>query len=167
MASKRITTLKDLTQDPHNANKGTDAGREMLAHSLRDYGAGRSILADKNGVVIAGNKTLEQAAAAGITNIIVVPTTGDSIVVHQRTDLDLNEDRRAKELAIADNRVSEIDLQWDAEALQGMGDLSKFFNDAEIAKLTDTFEAGTADEQSQLDQDRTHTCPQCGHEFKA
>ncbi len=66
MQSKDIRTLSDLVPDPDNANRGTERGAALLEHSLRQYGAGRSILADKNGVVIAGNKTLEQAAALGL-----------------------------------------------------------------------------------------------------
>ena len=44
--------------DSRNANKGTERGLALLDKSLRQYGAGRSILVDKNGRVIAGNKTL-------------------------------------------------------------------------------------------------------------
>jgi hypothetical protein len=51
-------SIRDLTPDPRNANKGSERGTGMLEHSLRSYGAGRSILADKHGVIIAGNKTL-------------------------------------------------------------------------------------------------------------
>lgn len=49
------STTTPLTTDPHNANKGTARGRGLLEQSLRSYGAGRSALADKHGVLIAGN----------------------------------------------------------------------------------------------------------------
>jgi len=39
--------LEDLVQDRQNANAGTERGRYMLDHSLRELGAGRSILVDK------------------------------------------------------------------------------------------------------------------------
>src|SRR5712692_877594 len=39
------------------------------------------------------------------------------VVVVQRTDLDLETDPRARALAIADNRVAELDLDWDPAVL--------------------------------------------------
>jgi len=110
--------LTRFSQDPENLNKGTDRGRRMLSQSIQDLGAGRSILVDRNGVIIAGNKTAEAAIAEGLEDAIVVQTQGDKVVVVQRTDLDLTKDPKAKQLAIADNRIAEIDLSWDAEALQ-------------------------------------------------
>ena len=53
--------LPDLHADPHNANRGTDRGRAALAQSLRDHGAGRAVLIDRHGRIIAGHKTVEQA----------------------------------------------------------------------------------------------------------
>ncbi len=117
MSSHQQTPIKvaDLTPDPRNANRGTRRGRRALKTSLEKYGAGRSILVDKHGTVIAGNKTLEGARAAGVTDVIVVPTDGSQLVAVQRTDLDLTADAKARELAYADNRTSELDLEWDAE----------------------------------------------------
>ena len=114
--------LSNFSADPNNANMGTDKGRRMLSQSLQDLGAGRSILVDRNGVIIAGNKTAEAAIAEGLEDAIVVQTQGDKVVVVQRTDLDLTKDPKAKQLAIADNRIAEIDLSWDAEALQKLAE---------------------------------------------
>ena len=50
-AVKPIRELADLTLDPKNANKGTEKGRKMVAESLNRYGAGRSILVDREGHV--------------------------------------------------------------------------------------------------------------------
>ena len=85
---------------------------------MKAYGAGRSILADRHGVVIAGNKTLEQAQALGL-KVRVVETTGDELVVVQRTNLDLATDATARQLALADNRVAELNLEWDPTLLAG------------------------------------------------
>src|SRR5438876_6969976 len=87
----RIQTLTDLRPDPQNANRGSARGRALLGQSLRECGAGRSILADREGRVIAGNKTLEQAAALRMP-IRVVETDGGELVVVHRTDLDLARD---------------------------------------------------------------------------
>ncbi len=90
--------MTHLTPDPRNANKGTDEGSELLAASLARYGAGRSVLVDKDGRIIAGNKTVEAAEAAGIP-FRVIETTGDEVVVVQRTDLELGPTGKARELA--------------------------------------------------------------------
>jgi DNA modification methylase len=112
-----LTSLSELQLDLKNANKGTPRGTQMLADSLKAYGAGRSILVDQHGVVIAGNKTVEQAKALGL-GIQVVDTTGDALVVVRRTNLDLATDPDARALAIADNRVGEINLEWDPTLLE-------------------------------------------------
>jgi DNA modification methylase len=129
--------ITDLKFDPRNANKGTERGRKALVASLKKFGAGRSILVDKNGTVIAGNKTLAQAIAAGHEDVVVVKTDGSQIVAVQRTDLDLR-DAKAKGLAVADNRVAELDLDWDPEVLAEMGkdiDLSSFWSPEEFGNL--------------------------------
>src|SRR5689334_3265124 len=98
-----IKKLADLTPDDKNANRGTERGAALLENSLREYGAGRSILVDSKGKIIAGNKTVEQAGQIGLEDVIVVQTDGTKLVAVQRTDLDLDKDPRAKALAIADN----------------------------------------------------------------
>ena len=112
-----IQSLDDLQPDPLNANRGTDRGREALRRSLHTYGAGRSIVIDKRGRILGGHKTVEQAKHLGLP-ITVVPTTGQELVVVQRVDLDARTDPRAQELALADNRVAELDLDWDPAVLR-------------------------------------------------
>ncbi len=131
-----------LTFDQRNANRGTRRGRELLEHSLQEYGAGRSVLADKNGALIAGNKTLETANRLGLP-VRIIPTDGSELVVVQRTDLDLYDpqDRRGRELAYADNRVGELDLAWDADQLiedrESGVDLAAFWTEPEYDLLLD------------------------------
>jgi DNA modification methylase len=57
-------------------------------------------------------------------------------VAVKRTDLDLERDKAARELAVADNRVAEVDLAWSPEALQAIDvDLSGMWTEQELAKL--------------------------------
>jgi hypothetical protein len=140
--TKKLSTLADLTPDPNNANKGTPRGDGLLDRSLQNLGAGRSILVDRNGVVIAGNKTHGKFGemTSGDGGIRVVQTTGHELVVVQRTDLDLlspgEDGRRARELAIADNRIAELDLDWDPEALlNGDVRLDLYFGPDELKKI--------------------------------
>lgn len=144
-AIRPVRSLKDLTQDPLNANEGTQRGRAMLETSVRRSGFGRPVLADRRGRLIAGNKTVQAAAALGDVELVVVKTTGKELVVHQRTDLDLDRDVEAKELAIADNRTSEVGLSWapaNLKTLEQSGvDLRQFWRQPEYAKLLKDGEA--------------------------
>jgi DNA modification methylase len=129
--------IVELIADHRNANKGTKRGNKAVADSITRYGAGRSILIDKDGRIIAGNKTAANAAAAGIYDVIVVPSDGTKIIAVQRTDLSLD-DAKAKELAIADNRTAELGLEWDSNVLAEFStelDLKPFFTDAELRNL--------------------------------
>jgi len=105
----RTIPIGDLAPDDNNANRGTARGRKMLKGSLKKLGAGRSILVDKNFTTIAGNKTLDEAKKQGFKRVVVVDSAGDTLVAVRRTDLDV-QDKKGQELAIADNRVSEVDL---------------------------------------------------------
>src|SRR5262245_27310630 len=136
MSNKDFETLEDLTPDDKNPNKGTARGAGLLETSLRRLGAGRSILADKNGKLIAGNKTHERAVELGL-GARFVRTKGDDVVVVIREDLDLDTDPQARELSIADNRVGEVSLEWDADVLRQLsGDaLKNYWKDDELAEL--------------------------------
>jgi hypothetical protein len=109
-----------------------------LESSLRNYGAGRSILIDRDNRIIAGNKTVESAVDIGLKDLIVVETDGTQLVAVKRVDLTLDEEP-ARQLAYADNRVAELDLSWDVDVIvedlaQGV-DLSEFFTDEEISAM--------------------------------
>lgn len=137
MTKTRTGKLSDLTPDDRNANQGTERGGEFLEHSLREWGAGRSVLADKHGRLIAGNKTVERAAAIGMDDVLIVPTDGSKLVVVQRTDLDLD-DPRTRAFAVADNRAGELSLAWSPEALKALqaeGVHPPGFTDKELAAV--------------------------------
>jgi DNA modification methylase len=127
-----------LSLDPLNANRGTERGQRELDRSLREYGTGRSVLVDRNGVIIAGNKTYERAKQLNIP-IRVVKSDGTTLIAVQREDLDLGTNPHARALAVADNRVAELDLNWDPELLKryeadGL-DLKTLFTDEEFERL--------------------------------
>ncbi len=107
---------KDFKEDPRNANKGTQKGAKMLETSIEKFGAARSMVADADGFMPAGNKTREALVAAGIRNAVVVETDGNTPVIVKRTDWHLNEERgTAREYAYADNRIGQVNLEWDME----------------------------------------------------
>ena len=118
--TKDIKTIADLTPDGENFNRHTEFGQKLLEDSLRKFGAGRSILVDKDGNIIAGNSTTETAAAIGMDDVVVVQTDGTKLVVVQRTDLSLDSPE-GRELALADNMTAlkgiDIDLDKVKETL--------------------------------------------------
>lgn len=144
---KDITKLEDLTPDDRNLNKGTKRGLELLAKSLEKFGAGRSILVDRDGRVIAGNKTLEQAVDMGL-EVHVVKTDGKRLVVVQREDISL-ETPQGREFALADNRVSQVDFELDLEQLAALTseglDVSDFYFPEEITELVKQAQTTSAD----------------------
>ena len=75
--AKTIEDISDLIPDPRNANLGTERGLRMLDDSLREDGAGRSILVDRDGVTIAGAKHPPIALAGGRGAHFQLPGTGN------------------------------------------------------------------------------------------
>jgi len=150
--------VSDLKKDPNNRNLGSVRGQAMIEESFARLGAGRSVLVDKNGVLIAGNHAADGAEAAGIEDCIVVQSDGSKLVVVQRTDLDINDDK-AKLLALADNRTAEESLTWDECIATDYEDLDAgwlwrgdeiqglFLEDEEDVDLTDEDVNGTSDDK--------------------
>lgn len=113
--------VQDLIQDDRNLNKGTAMGQQLIEKSLKQFGAGRSILVDKNNRIIAGNKTHANAEAAGIDDAVIVETDGTKLVVVKRTDIDLDS-KQGREMALADNATVKVDLEWDTDELTKISD---------------------------------------------
>ncbi|MCP4539800.1 MAG: hypothetical protein GY832_21895 [Chloroflexi bacterium] len=164
MRKKKLKALADLQPDLANANKGTERGIGALEHSLGRYGAGRSVLVSKDGVVIAGNKTV-QAAAERELPIRVIETDGTELVVVQRTDL-ASGTKEAVSLGVADNRCSEVGLDWDVAELKALEaddlvDLGEFWLDGELP-------SGIMDEEGggEGGGEDAPCCPTCGKKMK-
>ena len=124
----------------------------MLDHSIGKLGLGRSILVDKHGNVIAGNKAQEVALDLGLEDAIVVKTRGDKLVVVQREDLDLYDGDIARQLAYADNRSGEMGLDWSVEQivadLEAGLDLDGIFAQDELSDLLEGFADGLLGEEA-------------------
>ena len=121
MANVKEAKLKDLIQDDRNLNAGTERGQQLIEKSLREFGAGRSILLDKNNRIIAGNKTHKNAELAGLDDVIIVETDGTKLVAVKRTDVDLDT-KKGRKMALADNATVKADLAWNTEELNAVAD---------------------------------------------
>lgn len=110
-------SIKELKFDDKNFNKHTEFGMSLLEKSLKENGAGRSILIDKDNNIIAGNGIIEAAGQVGLEKVKIVETTGDEIVAVKRTDVSLNS-HQGRRMALADNATAKADLEWDEENLR-------------------------------------------------
>ena len=122
-----IKNISDYHFDEKNINKGSEYGSSLLNKSISETGLGRSVLVDKNNVLIAGNKTAEAAGAMGFEEVIEVETTGNQLVVVKRTDLDINTARGAK-AKILDNTVSKHNYREDAVMVAAVVEAAEISN---------------------------------------
>lgn len=113
---KKPTKIKELVPDSRNMNKGNEFGNSLIEKSFRKFGAGRSILLDKNNKIIAGNKSIEACAAVGLEDVIIVETTGQQVVAVKRTDIDLDTPD-GREMALADNASAKENIEWDNDTM--------------------------------------------------
>lgn len=143
----RRRKITDYIPDMSNANAGTERGLQMVEDSLREDGVGRSIVADGQDRIPAGNKTLEAAMNAGITEVIEIETDGNALIVHKRKDWDLSDPLgAARRYGYRDNRASEVSLNWDHDQIitdLNLGvDLSSMFTEAELDILIADLDTG-------------------------
>lgn len=94
--------------DPKNYRVHNDRNKRVIRKSLEDCGAGRSVLIDKDNILIAGNGVYEQAKELGIP-IRIIETDGKELVVVKRNDLKSDDEKR-KLLALADNHASDTSM---------------------------------------------------------
>ena len=116
---EKVIDIQELAQDQHNFNKGNEQGQQLMERSFKELGAGRSILLDKNGNIIAGNKSQKAAIAAGIKKVRVIETTGDELVAVKRTDVDIDS-AEGRKMAYLDNLSTQVNLTWDQTELEAM-----------------------------------------------
>ena len=116
MKSKQTTNIKstELIADDKNFNKGSENGAEMIRKSFEKFGAGRSILLDKNNRIIAGNKSVE---FSGIEDVLIVESDGTQLIAVKRTDIDLDSPQ-GREMALADNASAKANIVFDAELIE-------------------------------------------------
>jgi ParB-like chromosome segregation protein Spo0J len=164
-----ITHIGQFTPDPTNARKHNPRNVGLIEQALNEVGAARSIVIDEAGVVLAGNATIEAAAAAGIERVQVVDADGETIIAVRRRHLTPEQKKR---LAIFDNRTAEL-ADWDTEQIlaerdEGL-DLSTLgFSEHELAELlARPADAVAPDSFKQYDEslETEHQCPRCGYEW--
>jgi hypothetical protein len=117
MAKGKSLKISELVPDDKNFNKGSEFGNSLIEKSFRKFGAGRSILLDKNNRIIAGNKSVENAAAIGMEDVQIVESDGKRIIAVKRMDIDLDSPE-GREMALADNATAKANIIFDAELVE-------------------------------------------------
>lgn len=154
-----MATIKDLKFDDKNFNKHTEFGMSLLEKSLRENGAGRSILLDKDNNIIAGNGIVEAAGSVGLEKVKIVEATGDEIIAVKRTDIALNS-KKGREMALADNATAKADIDWDEEAIRSE------FDDEELRGYgidTTDWDIDVPEDEELGFEKKLCKCPVCGH----
>ena len=95
--------IESLTLDPNNARKHSKRNLEAIAASLDRFGQRKPIVVH-NGIVIAGNGTVEAAKSLGWKEIGITRCPADW------------DAETAKAYALADNRSAEL-AEWDDKIL--------------------------------------------------
>ena len=157
-----MPTIADLKFDDKNFNDHCEYGMSLLEKSLRDFGAGRSILIDKNNNIIAGNGVIETAGNIGLEDMKIVETTGDKIVAVKRTDIELDS-REGRGLAMADNATSSADLSWNKGNIE---EVSEKFN-IDPGEWTSDWNNSQVKTEDEDKTPKMVTCPNCGEKFEA
>ena len=117
--------MAEIKFDKRNYRKHNDKNKNLIKKSLKECGAGRSIVIDAENEIIGGNGIYEQAQKLNIP-IRVIETDGTELIAVKRTDLKTDDEKR-KQLAVMDNSTSDTS-SFDKELLQ---------NDFDIPTLSD------------------------------
>lgn len=102
----KIETLqiKDLTPDPQNARQHDEKNLKAIQGSLKEFGQRKPIVITEEGVIVAGNGTVEAAKRLGWLKIDAVKIPKDWTP------------EQTKAFALADNRTAEL-AAWSPEVL--------------------------------------------------
>lgn len=114
--------MGEIKLDTHNYRIHDERNLNLIKKSLKECGAGRSILIDKDGEIIAGNATYKTAQEANIP-VKIIKTDGNELIAVQRTDL-ATTDKKRKKLALMDNSTADK-VAWDIDTLSADFDLSE------------------------------------------
>ena len=154
----------EIKIDSRNYRIHGDENKRLIHKSLVECGAGRSVLTDRNNVLIAGNGVYEEAQKLGL-KVRIVESDGTELIVIKRKDLS-TEDEKRKLLALADNHTSDTSSFNFSAIVEDIGldklsdwnlDIPNFNIDED--KLDDFFSGST---QLVSKKEKVLICPFCG-----
>lgn len=155
--------MSDIKFDPNNYRVHTDKNKRIIRKSLEDCGAGRSILMDKDNVLIAGEGVYQQSQELGL-KVRVIESDGTELVVIKRTDLSSDDEKR-KLLALADNYASDTSVFDMDLVLEDFSEelLGKFEFDIDTFDITasDIENIFSEDLNPRAQKEKILICPHC------
>lgn len=154
--------MAKIKLDSKNYRVHTDKNKMIIDKSLKELGAGRSILIDSENEIIAGNGVFEQAEKQNI-KIKIVETDGTELIAVKRTDLKTN-DKKRKKLALIDNHSTDTS-NFDFDAINvdfGEVELEEWGIEESLINLDNI----KSNEDRQMpDKNNMVVCPNCGEEI--
>lgn len=152
--------MSDLKQDKRNTRKRDADAKSLIRHSLQKFGAGRSGVADADGVMIAGNGVLEEVEKLGMP-IKEIETDGTEFIVIKRTDIS-NDNPLRDEMALADNATA-LHSEWDFDMIAEleMEDVASGWG-VEIEEDIDFDNINSNEDREPTDNTKIVTCQNCG-----
>ena len=154
--------MAKIKLDSKNYRVHTDKNKMIIDKSLKELGAGRSILIDSENEIIAGNGVFEQAEKQNI-KIKIVETDGTELIAVKRTDLKTN-DKKRKKLALIDNHSTDTS-NFDFEVINGD------FEEVELEEwgieesLINLDNIKSNEDRQTPDKNNMVVCPNCGEEI--
>ena len=154
--------MAKIKLDSKNYRVHTDKNKMIIDKSLKELGAGRSILIDSENEIIAGNGVFEQAEKQNI-KIKIVETDGTELIAVKRTDLKIG-DKKRKKLALIDNHATDtsnfdfdaINVDFEEVELEEWGIEESLINLDNIKSNED---------RQMPDKNNMVVCPNCGEEI--
>jgi len=133
----RLAKAGEFRPQRVNANSHTPRGMGMLGDAINSDGYVAPMTAAANGEIIDGSARMEVAPDRLGEDVIVIEHDGRRPIVAVRTDIADADTDAAKRIAIAANRIAEVNLAWDPEVLKSLEDidLNKYFLGWELAKI--------------------------------
>lgn len=161
-----IKHIRDLTFDPRNARRRTERSYRMIQESIQEVGLARSIVIDEDGVILAGNGTVECAGQIGIDRVRIIDADGDEIIAVRRKGLTPEQKQR---LSLYDNRTADL-AEWDPEMLARLqiegAELDAFWSDAELQEHFNRASGLFEDEKAVDPYSEWEDMPEYEHENK-
>ena len=154
--------MAKIKLDSKNYRVHSDKNKMIIDKSLKELGAGRSILIDSENEIIAGNGVFEQAEKQNI-KIKIVETDGTELIAVKRTDLKTN-DKKRKKLALIDNHSTDTS-NFDFEVINGD------FEEVELEEwgieesLINLDNIKSNEDRQMPDKNNMVVCPNCGEEI--
>lgn len=129
-------TLTEFQQLDANPNGHTERGMDSLEKGMDKFGWMGAMTAAADGVVIDGNARHETAYMKFGERVLIIETDGTVPIINQRTDVKDSKDEKARLMAVAANRIAELNLAWDMDVVvadKDAPDMQPYFSPSELA----------------------------------